>query len=135
MGQAIAKKLGLKPGMRALVIGSPAGYRHLVEPLPAGVVISEAMSGTHEFVQLFATRQRELRKRAAGFVKHAAPRGLVWIAYPKKTSGMESDLDRESVRKVMSECGWRAVTIVAIDDVWAALRFRPVGDVKPRGRK
>jgi hypothetical protein len=132
MEQAIAKKLGLKPGMRALVIGAPAGYRKMLEPLPAGVEISETMGGKNELVQLFATRQAELKKRAGALLKRVADGGLVWIAYPKKTSGMESDLDRESVREVLSPMGWRAVSIVAIDETWAALRFRPVKDVKRR---
>jgi hypothetical protein len=132
MGQAIAKKLGLKPGMRALLIGAPAGFRKLLEPLPAGIEISETMGGKNEFVQLFATRQADLKKRAAALLKHSASGGLVWIAYPKKTSRMESDLDRETVREVMSAFGCRAVSIVAIDETWAALRFRPVGDVKRR---
>jgi hypothetical protein len=121
--------------MRALLLHAPSGYAKLLEPLPSGVVISEALNGTHEFVQYFATRKSELKKQAGGLLKHAGPGGLVWIAYPKKTSGMESDLDRETVREVLSAFGWRAVSIVAINDVWAALRFRPVGEVKARGRK
>jgi predicted SnoaL-like aldol condensation-catalyzing enzyme len=135
VSQTIAKKLGLQPGMRALVIAAPAGYRKLLEPLPVGVAISEATGGAHEFVQFFATRKSELKKRAAALLKHAARGGLVWIAYPKKTSGIESDLDRDSVRDAMSAFGWRAVTILAIDETWAALRFRPVGDVRSRGRE
>ncbi len=133
MSQAISKKLGMKGGTRALVIAAPPGYRKLLEPLPEGVVISEAMKGTHEFVQLFATRKSELKKRAAAMLKHVARGGLVWIAYPKKTSGLESDLDRDSVREAISTFGWRAVTIVALDETWSALRFRPAGDVKRRG--
>ena len=107
MGQAIAKKLGLKPGMRAMVIAAPAGYRKLLEPLPEGVQVAESMGGKNEFVQLFATRQAELKKRVGALLKRVAESGLVWIAYPKKTSGMESDLDRESVREVMRPMGWR----------------------------
>ena len=133
MAQAIAKKMGLKPGMRALLLCAPSGYAKLLEPLSSGVVISEALNGTHEFVQYFATRKSELKKQAGDLLKHAGPKALVWIAYPKKTSGMESDLDRETVREVLSAFGWRAVSIVAINDVWAALRFRPVGEVKARG--
>ncbi len=132
MGQAIAKKLGLKPGMRALVIGAPEGYRKLLEPLPAGVQVAESMGGKNEFVQFFVTRQAELKKRVAVLLKHAVAGALVWIAYPKKTSGIESDLDRESVREVMNGVKWRAVMIVAIDGTWAALRFRPKKDVERR---
>ena len=118
--------------MHALVIAAPPGYGKLLAPLPEGVVISNVMNGTHPFVQLFATHKSEIRKSAQKLLKHAAPGALVWIAYPKKTAGVESDLSREAVREAMSETGWRAVSIVAIDEVWSALRFRPARDVKRR---
>jgi predicted SnoaL-like aldol condensation-catalyzing enzyme len=128
----IAKKLGMKAGMRALVIAAPSGYLELLAPLPAGVVVSEVMNGTHQFVQFFATRKSEIKKSAPRLLKHAAAGALVWITYPKKTSGMESDLSREVVWGAMSGTGWRAVAAVAIDEVWSALRFRPARDVKSR---
>ena len=128
----IAKKLGLKPGMTAMVVGAPPGYVRTIDPLPEGVVVSESKAGTHPFVQFFATRKAELRKAAPGLLKHAAPGALVWITYPKKTSGMESDLSREEVWDALNGTGWRPVSQIAIDDVWSALRFRPVEDVKSK---
>jgi predicted SnoaL-like aldol condensation-catalyzing enzyme len=128
----IAKKLGLRPGMRALIIAAPPGYRKRIAPLPDDVSVSHVSNGTHAFVQFFATRASEIKKSVPQLLKHAAAGALVWIAYPKKTSGLESDLSREAVRDAMSGTGWRAVSIVAIDDVWSALRFRPTKDVKSR---
>ena len=90
----ISKKLGLKPGMRALIVHAPEGYLKLIAPLPEGVTVSEAIAGTHEFVQFFAVRKAEITKAALSLLKHAAPGGLVWITYPKKTSGVASDLSR-----------------------------------------
>jgi hypothetical protein len=63
-------------------------------------------------------------------LKHAALCALVWITYPKKTWGVESDLSREEVWDAMSATGWRPVTQIAIDEVWSGLRFRPAADVK-----
>jgi predicted SnoaL-like aldol condensation-catalyzing enzyme len=126
------KKLGLKPGMRALVIAAPSGYLKSLAPLPEGVVISEAMDGTHEFVQFFATRKSDIEKSSTKLLKTAVPGALVWITYPKKTSGVESDLSREAVWAAMEGTGWRPVSQIAIDEVWSALRFRPVEDVKSR---
>ncbi len=129
----IARKLGLKPGMRALVVGAPAEYSDLLALLPEGVTVSDVLKGTHEFVQLFATRKSEITSSAPKLLKHAVPGALVWIAYPKKTAGVESDdLSREEVWDAMNGTGWRPVTQIAIDEVWSALRFRPVGDVKSR---
>ena len=129
---AIAKKLGLKPGMRALVVEAPAGYLKLLEPLPEDVVMSESIGGTHDFVQLFAKRRAEIRRAAPRLVNAASPGALVWITYPKKTSGVDSDLSREEVWAAMEGTEWRPVTQIAIDEVWSALRFRPKTDVKSR---
>jgi len=126
------KKLGLKPGMRALVIAAPSSYLRSLAPLPEGVVISEAMGGTHEFVQFFATRKSDIEKSAPKLLKTVVPGALVWITYPKKTSGVESDLSREAVWAAMEGTGWRPVSQIAIDEIWSALRFRPTEDVKSR---
>lgn len=125
-------KLGLKPGMRAVVLGAPSGYLESLTPLPDGVALSQKLSGTNEFVQLFATRKSEITKSAKKLLHSAAPAALVWITYPKKTSGVESDLSREEVWAAMEATGWRPVSQIAIDDVWSALRFRPTKDVKSR---
>jgi predicted SnoaL-like aldol condensation-catalyzing enzyme len=128
----LSKKLGLKPGMRALVVAAPSAYLKSLAPLPESVVISEAMGGTHEFVQFFATRRSDIEKSAKKLLKSAAPGALVWITYPKKTSGVESDLGREEVWAAMEGTGWRPVSQIAIDEVWSALRFRPTEDVRKR---
>jgi hypothetical protein len=130
----IAKKLGFKPRMQALILAAPPGYLKLLTPLPEGVTISSssAKKGMHPFVQIFATQLAEIRTSVPELLNHAAPGALVWIAYPKKTSGIESDLSRDVVCAALSGTGWRPVSIVAIDDVWAALRFRPEKDVKAR---
>lgn len=126
------KKLGLKPGMRAVVLGAPSGYVKSLGPLPEGVALSQNLSGTKEFVQLFATRKSEITESAEKLFQAAAPGALVWVTYPKKTSGVKSDLSREEVWAAMEGTGWRPVSQIAIDDVWSALRFRPTEDVKSR---
>lgn len=128
----LAKKLGIKPGMRALVLGAPADFMEKLAPLPEGVVVAEAGGSAAQFLQLFATRKAEISKLAPRLLQQALPGALVWITYPKKTSGVESDLSREEVWNAMAPTGWRPVTQIAIDEVWSALRFRPVEDVGKR---
>jgi hypothetical protein len=132
MKNPVARRLGMNPGMRALIIAPPPGYLKLLTPLPDGLTVSSRADGTYPFVQVFATRLSDIRKFTQRLSKHAAPHALVWIAYPKKTSKTESDLDRDLIREAMSGAGWRAVSIVAIDEVWSALRFRPAGQVGSR---
>ncbi len=128
------KKLGLKPGMKALVLGAPSGYVNSLSPLPDQVEVSQDCGGggTHEFVQFFATKKSDIAKSAKKLLQSATPGALVWITYPKKTSGVDSDLSREAVWAAMEGTGWRPVSQIAIDEVWSALRFRPIQNVKSR---
>lgn len=128
----IVKKLGLKPGMRALVVAAPDGYVNRLKPLPEGVNIAKKPTGTYEFVQFFATRLAEIEKTAPGLLQRAAPGAVFWVTYPKKTSGIASDLSRDILADAMTDKGWRPVSIVALDDAWSGLRFRPIGDVKSK---
>ena len=132
MKNAIARKLGMNPGMRALVIAPPPGYLKLLAPLPDGLNFSSRGAGTYPFVQVFATRLSEISRFARRLSKHAAPNALVWISYPKKTSKVAGNLSRDLIREAMSAAGWRSVSIVAIDEVWSALRFRPAGQIGSR---
>jgi hypothetical protein len=131
----IIKKLGLKPGMRALVVAAPDGYAQRLTPLPEGVEIATKPAGTYGFIQFFATRMAEIETSAPGLVQRAAPGAVFWITYPKKTSGMNSDLSRDILAAAMTNKGWRPVSIVALDDVWSALRFRPIADVKSKKKE
>jgi hypothetical protein len=121
--------------MRALIVAAPPGYLQLLAPLPDGVIVSPNADGMHSFVQVFAKRISELSNLAQRLSKHAAPNALVWISYPKKTSKTGGDLNRDLIRERMSGAGWEAVSIVAIDEVWSALRFRPAGEVGSRSKR
>jgi hypothetical protein len=132
MKNPVARKLGMNPGMRALIIAPPPGYLKLLAPLPDALTVSSRADGMYPFVQIFAMRLSEIRSIAQRLSKHAAPNALVWISYPKKTSRIGGDLSRDVIREAMSGMGWRAVSIIAIDEVWSALRFRPAGQVSSR---
>ena len=135
MTKPVAKKLGLNPGMRALILAPPPGYVKSLAPLPEGLTVDSRADGEYRFVQVFAKRLSEIAGFAGRLSKHAAPNALVWISYPKKTSKAEGDLSRDVIRKAMNGVGWRAVSIVAIDEVWSALRFRPTDQVRPRSKR
>jgi hypothetical protein len=131
---SLAGKLHMKPGMRLLISTPPFDYLQKLEPLPEKVTISLKTDATYPFVQVFVTRLAQIASVVRKLEKHAGPHALVWIAYPKKTSDVKTDLTRDQLRKTMSAMGWRAVSIVAIDETWAALRFRPVAQMHARPR-
>jgi hypothetical protein len=89
----------------------------------------------YPFVQFFATGLFDISKFAQKLSKHAARNALAWISYPKKTSRNASELKRDPLREAMSGSGWRAVSIVAIDEVWSALRFRPASQISSRVKR
>jgi len=132
MTKSAARKLGMNPGMRALILAPPPEYLELLAPLPDGLTVSSTADGMYPFVQIFVTRLSEITKFARRLSKYAAPNALVWISYPKKASRTDCDLSRDVIREAMSVAGWQAVSIVAIDEVWSALRFRPAHQVGSR---
>jgi len=131
----VGRKLGMNPGVRALIIAPPRGYLKLLAPLSDSLTVSSRAAGNYSFVQVFVTRLSETSRFVRRLSKHAAQNALVWISYPKKTSKVKGTLSRDVIREAMSAAGWRAVSIVAIDRVWSALRFRPAGQVGSRLRR
>lgn len=122
----LVEKLGMKPGMRLLIKGAFEGYVNLLAPLPEGTEFTSAGSGELAFVQLFLLTVQELEALTLGDLAGCGHNGLLWITYPKKSSGLAPGLSRDLIRETLKRMGWRAVTIVAVDDTWAALRFRPI---------
>ena len=91
--------------MRALVVGARPVYLKLLAPLPEDVVVTSTADGTYPFVQFFATSLTDIGKSVPYLLKHAVRGALLWIAYPKKTSGIESDLSRDLISEAMSGTG------------------------------
>jgi hypothetical protein len=135
MTTPVARKLGMKPSVHALIIAAPPDYLKLLEPLPDGLTVSSSADGKYPFVQIFATRLSDINRFAQKLSKHAAPNALVWISYPKKTSRNASNVSRDLIREAMSGSGWRAVSIIAIDEVWSALRFRPIDQMPSHSKR
>jgi hypothetical protein len=81
--------------MRALVVGTPPVYLKLLAPLPEDTVVTSTADGTYPFVQVFATSLAGIGKSVPHLLKHAARGALLWIAYPKKRLGIESNLSRD----------------------------------------
>ena len=120
----LAQKLGIKEGMRLLVSGAPEGYFDLLAPLPAGAEIVLEEQGEVAFAQLFLRTLHDLELLTPEKLKVCGKNCLLWVTYPKVSSHLAAGLSRDVVREALRKIGWRAVTIVAVDSTWAALRFR-----------
>ncbi len=126
----LIKKLRIQPGPAAVVLNAPAGFMESLGDLPEGVDFQERPQGEHNFVLLFVKDSVELKKSLPVAMKAAAYDGMFWIAYPKQSSKVDTDLNRDILWERMRGSGIRPVSLVSIDRTWSAMRFRPEEKVK-----
>ncbi len=123
--EVILAKMKVKAGISVLVVNAPAQIR----PFGPEITCIDTPSSVpgHSFPAgiLFAMNSAELAKYAASFSLTIEPDGILWIAYPKKTSSFISDLHRDNGWQVVYKLGLRPVAQVAIDSDWSSVRFRP----------
>jgi len=129
---ALAKKLKLKPGQRAVFIGAPEGYLKTLNPLPAGVSVADRLSGQCDWIQLFVKTQAEVDKLAPRAAKALKPEGLLWIAFPKGTSKIQTDLTRDKGWDALRALDLKWVVLVSVDDTWSAFALRPYREGEAR---
>ncbi|HET7482006.1 MAG TPA: DUF3052 domain-containing protein, partial [Actinomycetota bacterium] len=94
----LPKKLGIKEGARVALINSPTDPARLLGPLP-GVEVKTQARGTFDVIVLFATRFSEVTKRFPTLARALEPNGRLWVAYPKKASGVTTDLTFDNVQR------------------------------------
>jgi hypothetical protein len=121
----LAKKLLIKPGQTWLILNSPESYLATLEPLPDGVKLLFDVIGPVDGMQLFVKNNHELAETLTQVKAILKPETVVWITYPKKNSGIETDLEMMGSWDVLKQYGLRPVASAAINDVWTALRIRP----------
>jgi hypothetical protein len=120
-GKPITEKLGVKPGHRVFVERVPEGL-----PLewPDGVtVLRRSPAGPVDIVWAFFLDRRRLDRRLPSLVAATATAGSLWVSWPKKSSGVASDLDENVVRRIGLDAGLVDVKVAAVDDTWSALKF------------
>jgi len=122
---ALAKKLQMKPGKNWLLYNAPANYLGLLEPLPGGITTSFNAEGNFDGVQLFVINSADL-VRDMKIVSQVLKSGtILWVIYPKKSSGISSDLEMMRSWAEMEHYNLRSVAAAAVNETWTALRFRP----------
>ena len=117
-GTPLARKLGFKEGMRVVYVNPPDGFA--VEGIDA--TAPRLARGT-DLVVFFATARRELERRLDALRRAIEPDGMLWIAWPKRASGVETDMTEDVVRDVALPTGLVDTKVCAIDEVWSGLRL------------
>jgi hypothetical protein len=122
-GTPLAHKLGLKPGLTVITISAPANYRRLLGTVPEGVTFSDRLNPDSSFVHLFIKKRSELEKRLRVSRKKIANTGVVWVSWPKKSSGVPTDVTEDVVRAVALPLGFVDVKVCAVDETWSGLKL------------
>jgi hypothetical protein len=121
-GTPLAKKLGVKEGCRLAIVSAPNGFAEALE-LPSGVQVRQQARGRLDVVVFFVTRRAELARRFPTLQNRLEPDGGLWIAWPKRTSDVATDLSFEPVQRIGLDNGLVDNKVAAIDDTWSGLRF------------
>jgi hypothetical protein len=134
-GTPLVRKLGIKPGARLALIGAPREFRQsTLGPLPDDVVVREDLrGGTLDVIVAFSERRSELERRLPALRRALDPAGGLWTAWPKRTSGVPTDLTEEVIRRIGLDAGLVDNKVCAIDSVWSGLRFVYRLRDRPRG--
>jgi hypothetical protein len=128
-GTPLAKKLGIKPGHRLMLLGAPDGFA--IPELPDGVTVVRQARGRADVIVSFHTDRRDYERRLPQLRTHMEPAAGLWIAWPKRASKVPTDLDENVVRDAALANALVDNKVAAIDQVWSGLRL--VIRLKDRG--
>src|SRR5438105_823609 len=120
---SLSHKLGIKEGRRVLVLDPPVGFVRRLDPLPDGVGVTTKIVSLADIIVVFSSSRAVLGELFPKAKHLLAPRGALWVAWPRKSSGFFTDLDEQLVRAVGLHAGLTDNKIISIDEIWSALRF------------
>jgi len=122
-GTPLWRKLGIRERNRIALVGAPKGLERALRPLPHGASVLGRPTGRLDVVVLFAERRADLTRRLPRIKRMLDAAGGLWVAYPKKASGVETDIDFGAVQDAGLDAGLVDNKSCSIDDVWTAVRF------------
>jgi hypothetical protein len=119
----LPQKLGIHEGARVALVRAPNGFSETLTPLPHGARVRTQVRGEQDVVVFFVTRRSELERRFPQLADKIESNGGLWIAWPKRTAGVATDLSEGVVRGIGLAHGLVDNKVCAVDDVWSGLRF------------
>ena len=132
-GTPLPKKLGIKPNYRAAFLNLPAEVKAELDDALSSCELTK--DGRLDLAMIFTKDKAELKKQFSQFAKQLAPSGMLWVGWPKKSSGVASDLNENDLRQIGLDVGLVDVKVCAVSDVWSGLKFViPVKDRTKTGR-
>jgi hypothetical protein len=130
-GTPLVRKLGFRPGWCVAVIGGPDDLSPLLGELPAGLRLVRRLSGGVDAVWLFVVTRRELERRLPAALARLPADGTLWLSWPKRASGVATDITENVLREVVLPTGWVDIKVAAVDETWSGLRFALRRELRP----
>jgi len=123
-GTPLPQKLGIKPMARIALIDAPKAFPSLLGKLPPGVKVATTVRGDAplDVIVFFVTKRAQLERRFATIARRLDPRGGLWVSWPKRASGVATDVSETAVRNTMLAAGLVDNKVCAIDETWSGLR-------------
>jgi len=118
-GTPLVKKLGIKPGARVQFVNAPPGF----DAHGLAAEAKSVRSGEVDFALLFVKSAAELKQLLSPLLNRVSDGGMVWVSWPKKASGVQTNLTEDVVRNTGLPLGWVDVKVCAIDETWSGLKF------------
>jgi hypothetical protein len=124
-GTPLVQKLGIRADHLVALINAPRTFPRTLAPLPDGATLQPGLDGSDSFdvIVLFAPEHSELRRRFSACADRLVPNGGLWVAWPKKASGVATDLTEDIVRAEGLAAGLVDNKVCAVDEIWSGLRF------------
>ena len=122
-GTPLARKLGIGPGARLFVLAGPADYATLLAPLPAAVRFTARCDATTDVAHLFVSRRPVLARTLARWRGVLRPDAVVWVSWPKQSSGVPTEVGEGTICEVALPLGFVDVKVCAVDATWSALKL------------
>ena len=122
--KSVAQKLMIKPDYKVLFVNAPEGYEEILGKLPYGVVVLQDTVKGIDLIQVFVTSEAELEAHLSILPPLLKPNGVFWVSYPKGTSKIPVDVNRNIINSYANTKGLQGVAMIAIDKTWSALRLK-----------
>ena len=122
-GTPLIKKLGMKEGFSIALVGAPQGFRKELGTLPYKVKITPSVMKSLDLIMFFVHSKLDLEQKFSALAANLSANGMFWVAWPKKSSGVTTDLSFEIVQRVGLVAGLVDVKICAVNEIWSGLKF------------
>jgi hypothetical protein len=124
--KSIAQRMFIKPGFTMAVLNAPPGYIETIGEIPVDVKILTTLVCGADIIQFFTKSRSDLEKNFKPLIQAIKDSGSLWISYPKGTSKVETDINRDIIWKIGEGLGLKPVAMISIDPIWAAFRLKKV---------